>query len=253
MAPSAAPGGPAAPVFAALPRRLKLADQVVSAVEGQIAAGAHQPGEKLPPERVLCAQFGVSRTALREAVRSLVAKGLLEVRAGGGTRVRRPSAAPASQLLGLAVQATSAGPGVTWAHVLEARRVLEEEIAGLAAARRTEGDLEALRAAIDEMRARRDDAEDWSRADVRFHDALAVASGNPLMPLLLGAMQGALLDARRLAHRLPRTPVEALQHHLRVYAAVAAGDAAGARAAMHAHLDEAETTLTLARERSGRR
>ncbi len=233
-------------VFATVQRQPKLADQVADAISGQIAQGRLLAGEKLPAERQLCEQFGVSRTAVREAVRSLEAKGLLEVRSGGGTWVRHASAAPASELLGLAMQVS--GAGVTWAHVLEARRLLEVEIAGMAAARRTERDLAALREAIEEMRARRGEPEGWSQADVRFHDTLAVASGNPLMPMLLGAMQDALLDARRQAHRLPGTPANALTHHVAVFAAVETGDAAAARRAMQAHLDEAETTLTQARE-----
>jgi GntR family transcriptional regulator, transcriptional repressor for pyruvate dehydrogenase complex len=237
-------------VFAAIRRQPKLADQVVEAIEALIAQGRLISGEKLPPERQLCEQFGVSRTAVREAVRSLEAKGLLEVRAGGGTWIRPPSAAPASQLLGLAMQV--AGTGVTWVHVLEARRALEVQNAALAAERRTEKDLVDLRGAIHEMRARQGDAEGWARADVRFHDALAIATGNPLMPLLLGAMQDALVAARLQAHRLATTPPTALQHHQNVLRAVESGDVEAARQAMRDHLDESEATLTRAREGIGK-
>jgi GntR family transcriptional regulator, transcriptional repressor for pyruvate dehydrogenase complex len=232
--------------FSTIRRQPKLSDQVTAAIEQLITQRKLLVGEKLPAERILCERFGVSRTAVREAVRSLEAKGLLEVRAGGGTWIRRPSVRPASQLLGLAMQAGNAG--VTWAHVLEARRILEVEIAGLAAERHEPADLKALQQAIADMYARQEDAEGWSEADVRFHDTLAAATKNPLMPVLLGSMQDALLGARRLAHRVRSTPSNALLNHQRILQHVEQGDVAGARVAMLQHLQESETTLTRAHE-----
>ena len=97
-------------------------------------------GRSCPPERLLCEQLGVSRTVIREAVRSLAAKGLVDVRPGGGVWVRQPTAGPAAELLGIAMQ--TAGGGVTWADVLEIRRLVEVEAAGRAAERRTGADLQ---------------------------------------------------------------------------------------------------------------
>jgi GntR family transcriptional repressor for pyruvate dehydrogenase complex len=183
---------------------------------------------------------------IREAVRSLAAKGLVDVRSGGGVWVRQPTARPAAELLGIAMQ--TAGGGVTWADVLETRRLVEVEAAGLAAARRTGADLQALSALVAESRASRGDAEAGAQADMRFHEALAAATHNALLPVLLGAMETVLLGARRLAYGLPETLDNALLHHEQILAAVERGDPAGARAAMLEHLREAETTLRRAQD-----
>jgi GntR family transcriptional repressor for pyruvate dehydrogenase complex len=225
-------------------RSVRLPDQVAEAIATLIAQRRLVPDEKLPPERVLGERFGVSRTVIREAMRSLAAKRLVEVRAGGGVWVRQPSVRPAAELLDIVVQ--TAGGGVTWADVLEIRRLVEVEAAGLAAERRTDGDLAALHEAVASLRAQRGDPEAAARADMRFHDALAVASHNPLMPVLLGAMETVLLEGRRRGYRLADTPAKALLHHGRILRRVERADAAGARAAMVAHLRESEATLARA-------
>ena len=120
---------PVAVLDVVVQRQPRLPDQVADALQREIAEGRLRPGEKLPPERLLCAQLGVSRTVIREAVRSLAAKGLVDVRSGGGVWVRQPTARPAAELLGIAMQ--TAGGGVTWADVLEIRRLVEVEAAGL--------------------------------------------------------------------------------------------------------------------------
>ncbi|MGH2350143.1 MAG: FadR/GntR family transcriptional regulator [Chloroflexota bacterium] len=239
-----APPSTVLPPLQPVRRQTNLADQVAASLEALISDGHVAPGEKLPPERVLCEQFGVSRTALREAVRSLAAKGLVEGRAGGGTRVRRPTTASVQGLLGLVVR--NGTEGLTWAHLVEVRRVLEVEIAALAAARRTPEDVAAVRAALAAMQQTASEAEAWSQADVRFHDALAQATHNPLMPVILRAVGDVLLDARRAAARLPEVPALAEAHHRRILEAVAHGDAGAARRAMRDHLRQAERTLARA-------
>jgi GntR family transcriptional regulator, transcriptional repressor for pyruvate dehydrogenase complex len=227
-------------------RQARLPDQVADALQRQIAAGRLRPGEKLPPERLLCAQLGVSRTVIREAVRSLAAKGLVDVRSGGGVWVRQPTARPAAELLGIAMQ--TAGGGVSWADVLEIRRLVEVEAAGRAAQRRGGADLRQLADILDAQRASRGDPGAGAETDMRFHEALASATHNALMPVLLGAMETVLLDARRLAYGLQETLDNALLHHERILEAVRRGDATGARGAMLEHLWEAESTLRRAQE-----
>jgi len=212
-------------------RQQRLPDQIAAAIEALIATRQVAPGDRLPTERVLCARFGVSRTVVREAVRSLETKGLVEGRAGSGVYVTKQSAQPAAQLLGLAIQSDAE---LTWADVMEARRALEIEIAGLAAQRRTDADLAALRRALDDHRAAlgaSDRAGVAAHADVRFHAALAVASHNGVMPILLGAIEGVLLEARRVSMRLERALREGITHHARILRAVNKGDFDGAYAA----------------------
>jgi len=232
--------------FNIVQRQQRLPDQIAAAIEALIATRQVVPGDRLPTERVLCARFGVSRTVVREAVRSLETKGLVEGRAGSGVYVTKQSPQPAAQLLGLAIQSDAE---LTWADVMEARRALEIEIAGLAAQRRTDADLAALRRALDDHRAAlgaSDRADVAAHADVRFHAALAVASHNGVMPILLGAIEGVLLEARRVSMRLERALREGITHHARILRAVDKGDSDGARAAMLAHLHAGEITLTRA-------
>jgi len=227
-------------------RQQRLPDQIAASIEALIATRQVAPGDRLPPERVLCERFGVSRTVVREAVRALETKGLVEGRPGSGVYVSKQSAQPAAQLLGLAIQSDA---DLTWADVMEARRALEVEIAGLAAQRRTDADLAALRRALDDHRAALgapDRADAGAHADVRFHAALAVASHNGVMPILLGAIEGVLLEARRVSMRLERALREGITHHARILRAVDKGDPDGARAAMLAHLHAGEITLTRA-------
>src|SRR5687768_4197510 len=101
-------------------RQPSLPDQIADTIKEFITRRQLVPGQRLPPERELCDRFGVSRTAVREAMRSLAAKGLVDVRAGGGVWVRQPSVGPAVELIGIAVQ--TAGGAISWAEVLEARR-----------------------------------------------------------------------------------------------------------------------------------
>ena len=237
---------PVAVLDVVVQRQPRLPDQVADALQREIAEGRLRPGEKLPPERLLCAQLGVSRTVIREAVRSLAAKGLVDVRSGGGVWVRQPTARPAAELLGIAMQ--TAGGGVTWADVLEIRRLVEVEAAGRAAQRRTGADLRQLGAILETHRASRGDPGAGAQADMRFHEALAAATHNALMPVLLGAMETVLLGARRLAYGLPETLDTALLHHEQILASVELSDPALARAAMLEHLREAETTLRRAQE-----
>jgi len=223
-------------------RQPSLPDQIADTILDFITQRQLVPGQKLPPERELCERFGVSRTAVREAIRSLNAKGLVDVRAGGGVWVRQPSMGPAAELIGIAVQ--TAGGAISWAEVLETRLLLEVEMAGLAAERRTEEDLVALREAVRKLEGTTGDAEAGARADIQFHDSLAVASHNGLMPILLGAMQTVLLRARQLAYRLDDTLRDGVLHHGRILARIEAGDGDGARDAMLEHLRGAAVILT---------
>src|SRR5437868_4206273 len=116
-------------LFRTLPRETTLANQVSQQLEALIIERRLQPGDRLPAERELARQFGVSRTVIREAVRSLAAKGMLEVRSGSGTIVRAPNAAAVSQSMTLFLRAGY--PELDYRKVLEVRSILEVEIAGL--------------------------------------------------------------------------------------------------------------------------
>jgi GntR family transcriptional repressor for pyruvate dehydrogenase complex len=234
------------PEFQTLPRASTLASQIISELEAQILSNRLPPGAKLPPERELARQFGVSRTVVREAVTALCAKSWLEAAVGGGAVVRVPSTGHITQSVGLMLRAGDRH--VPHAQVLEVRRMLEIEIAGFAALRRTAVDLarlETLLAQMSELVGTRDEEqlEALMKNDVSFHEALALSAHNPLFPILLEPIAEILLAVRRLGMRLPESHHHALKFHGAILQAVQAGDAEAARDAMRAHLVESEQTM----------
>ncbi|SRR5579883_1943314 len=223
-------------------RAPRLSDQVSTQLQAMIINQALKPGDKLPSERELCELLHVSRTVVREAVRVLVVKGLLEVRPGGGMVVRAPDTTLVSELMSVMLRADS-GDAV-FSQVLEVRRLLEVEIAGLAAERRTEADLQAIEAQLQEMATYEADSARWSAADVSFHASLAAATQNPLYSILLSSIVELLLEIRLTGFSLPGTAQRALRYHQAIYEAIKARDREGARKAMFDHLNESEQTFT---------
>lgn len=227
-------------LFRSVQREATLSTRVIRQIEDLVLQKKLTPGDRLPSERDLAEQLGVSRTVVREAIRSLVARGLLEVRPGIGATVRQPSAATVSESVHLFLR--TGGSELTYPKVHEIRRVLEIEIAGLAAERRTTDDLAHLEAILDEMSAIGEDRERFAESDVNFHAALADATQNELFSLLLDSIADIMLEVRYSGFELAGAPERALHYHRAIYAQVKAGDPEGARDAMREHLKEAEET-----------
>lgn len=214
-----------------------LADQLAA----DVASGAYPPGSRLPSERDLALAFGVSRTTVRAAIQSLAARGTLEVRDRSGTFVQRPSLGRISQALSHLIAGGSVPISVR--DLIEVRRVLEVEMAGLAAERRTQDGLREIGRALAET-ASAETVEDWAEADVAFHGSLARATGNPLFALIYDALRAVLLEQRhRTGTALPATRPQSFRYHQRIYERVYAGDGPGARRAMVEHLREARETM----------
>jgi len=222
-----------------LQRAQRLSDRVAVEIEQLIQQHELQPGERLPAERDLGDSFGVSRTVIREAVRALAAKGLVEVRPGGGTLVRQPTAAIVTDALTFVIRSA---PGTGLAQLREVRHVFEPAIAERAAARRTQEDVRAMEYELARMRDPATSAEDWARADVVFHAALARATHNPIFGIIMNAIQDLLLEIRLLAVQLPGTREKGFHHHEAVLRAIRDGNSEAARRAMIAHLREATAT-----------
>lgn len=238
--------------FEELERESTLSIRATARIEELILAGRFQPGERLPSERELAARLGVSRTVVREAVRSLVAKDLLEVKAGRGTVVRRPSletvTRPLMRLL------TSGGDDLDYGKIHEIRTLLETEIAGLASKRRTEADLREIEAVLRRNAEIEKDRNAFAEGDVAFHTALARATRNELFSLLLDSVVDIMIGIRQLAFDLPDTPHRAHRYHLAIFEKVRAGDEGGARGAMQRHLEESWSSIqAVLRNREGDR
>lgn len=246
--------------FDQIVRTERLSDKIVEQIQQMMRTGELKIGDKLPPERELVTRMGVSRTVIREAVRSLAAKGLVGVRAGDGTVVLSPSDTILSDMISMMLHnrvredaisngiSTLTGIEVSFAHLQEVRRLLETEIAGLAALRRNDNDLALMQIELDAMIRNQENPEEWASADVAFHAAIAQATHNPLFPVLLGSISTMLIEVRMTGIRLAGTTVKAYQHHTRIFEQLKAGDATGARHAMQAHLAESEDTYRTARK-----
>jgi GntR family transcriptional repressor for pyruvate dehydrogenase complex len=238
---------PRSVVFRALAREATLSQRVARQIEEMIVARHLQPGDRLPTERELAGQFGVSRTVVREAVSGLTAKSLLEPVPGGGIIVRVPAAEAVTRSMSLFLR--GGRPQMDYAKVHEVRRLLEVEVAGLAAERRTDEDLGALESILAEMEAIGDGtSERYIKDDVDFHAAIARATHNELFPLLLDAVVDIMTEVRRLGTQVPGSYESGVAHHRAIYDRIRAGDAVGARQAMFEHLKDSEAIMHRARE-----
>ncbi len=201
-----------------------------------ILARRLRPGDRLPSERELGEQFGVSRTVIREAVRSLAAKGVIEVRSGSGLRVAAVEATNVTESMSLFLRHSS---DLDYPKVHEVRTILEVEIARIAAERATDADVDFLTDVCRRMEAAIDDVEAAAPLDVEFHRAIARSTHNELFLVLLDAIGDALLEVRR-ENLSVGSGAETIALHRRILERIAAHDPDGACAAMKEHLDSVE-------------
>ncbi|HEY6759285.1 MAG TPA: FadR/GntR family transcriptional regulator [Baekduia sp.] len=223
--------------FAAIAREPRLPDKVARQLQQSILDGTLSPGDRLPTERELGDQFGVSRTVIREAIRSLIAKGLLEVRGGSGLRVATIDVSAVRETMGMYLRVNAE---FDYGKLHEVRSVLEIEIAGLAAERATAEDLAALQRSVDDMAAALDDVEKVSALDVEFHRLIAQAAHNSLFLVMLDSIGDILLDVRRATMGIRGRPARGLEHHRAILDRIAAREPDAARQAMRAHLEDSE-------------
>ena len=216
------------PLIAVEPQRLyrRIADQIAALID----RGEYPAGSRLPAERELARELGVSRTSVREAIISLEIAGRVEVRVGNGIFVRPH--APGLPLAG------DDGPGPF--ELLAARRMIEGEIAASAAKLAKRADLEALRATLDEMRDADDDSARRDAADREFHVRIAAITRNGALAQVVGALwderRGELWTRIEKHFHTPELRARTIEDHAAIVDALAAGDPDAARAAMHRHL-----------------
>jgi GntR family transcriptional repressor for pyruvate dehydrogenase complex len=205
-------------------------------IQSRIIEGALTPGMMLPPERELCEQLGVSRTALREAVRMLVTKGLLETRPGVGTIVMQVTSGHVSEPLSMMM---SQNGSIDLGHLHEVRQVLEVEIVRLAALKATREDIERLRNVYEQMLACKDDHAAFTVLDSEFHRALALMTHNPLLSILLDTVRDAMGSVRQMVEEYPGLYEMVMPDHKNILKEVEAHDAEAAVTAMRTHLEHA--------------
>ncbi len=220
---------------AIVPRRSPGHARVARALGTGIVAGRYREGDVLPGEPVLLSAFGVSRTVLREAIKTLSGKGLVEARTRIGTRVRERAA---WNLFDRDVLAWTIEAGIDarfLSDLAEIRLAIEPAAAALAATRRSKADLDTLDACVAAMREAQGLDPDFARADLAFHLALAEASGNLFMHSV-GAVTEAALDVLfRLSRPTdPQAHAVSWRAHAAIAAAIRAGDPGAAARATEA-------------------
>ena len=206
-------------------------------IEELIRAENIQPGERLPSERDLATKLGVSRTSLREALIALELSGTVEVRGGSGVYVSE-QATPV-------VEVPSAGPGPF--EVLAARRLIEVEVAALAAKHASDSAIDAILVAVLEMEQHHEERSGNEQADRNFHLAIARATGNSAMVGVieyLWSQRGSLWHKLKEHFQTEELRQQTLLDHRNIFAAIASHDVAGARTAMRAHLDRVTRTFS---------
>ena len=218
-----------------LVRTSRLYEQIVQQIEESIVKGELKAGDQLPAERELALRFGVSRTAVREAVKALREKGLVEAYSGRGTFITDGTTHAVRQSLDLMVKI---GQPEGSSHLAEVRAILEPEIAALAASRIQESELATMRDAVAIMDRSGQDPDSYIEADLDFHLALAEGAANPLILSLLDSIVGLLREQRLRIFRVPGGPDRGQIHHKRILDAVERHDAEEAREAMRAHLSQ---------------
>jgi GntR family transcriptional regulator, transcriptional repressor for pyruvate dehydrogenase complex len=230
---------PTVPSFVPV-QRVRSFDHIVAQIREAIASGSIAPGERLPSERDLGVSFGVSRTTLREALRALEAQGVIEIRTGsrGGAFVAEPSSELVAAALGALLRFRSA----TARELAEFRVPFEAENAAWAARRADPAALAELEHIVGDVAVRAgDDSLPWAEVaalEVRFHDAVARATGNSVR----AAIMAAILDALERAFiAVPVPPGSPLRGQLApelhgIMRAIHAGDDEAAGDAMRAHV-----------------
>jgi len=220
-------------------RRQTLTAQVVDHLLNLIKSGQVKPGDKLPSEQELMSQLGVSRTCVREAVKSLESLRLIEARPGTGTVVLEPS--PTG--LFMAESFWSQGDDRNTDYLLEFRRIIEVGVAALAAQRADEANIAALQDALDRFRAECLSGHVSAHTDLAFHAALAAASKNPMVMTVWEMISSRLTGVVAAVNESPYcsyAAAETEREHQEILAAIKARDSEGAAELMRSHLHNAE-------------
>jgi GntR family transcriptional repressor for pyruvate dehydrogenase complex len=221
--------------FSSIKKSSSLSVQVLDQLEEAIRTKRFPSGSRLPSEHDLGRQFGVSRTAIREALRMLSARGLISAQRGRGNFVREVTSeivtTPMSLFLGMSGEAKNA------LDVVHARQMIEPPITGWAAHARTDADLHILSKDVDDLIACEGNDETLSSLDIRFHLNIARATHNPIIPLLFDPLHRLLPRLNSAVYANVKDAKSfAVAGHTKILEAIVRADAVSASEAMAEHL-----------------
>jgi GntR family transcriptional repressor for pyruvate dehydrogenase complex len=226
---------PPQPEFHAV-RRGRRYEQVAEQIQRLIASGTLKPGDRLPNERELAAKFGVGRSSLRDAIRTLEVMGIVESRHGSGTVVRDLS----TDSLVVPLASVLAQKRELVAELIDVRRMIEPALAARAAANATEEELSRLEDIVRRQGEKVRRGERSIEEDSEFHYAIALAARNSVVLKVLDVLMDLLLDSRARSLQVKGRPERSCAGHRRILRAIKRRDGPAAEAAVRKHLKEIE-------------
>lgn len=217
---------------------------VVQSILGKIRSGELKPGDRLPSERDLAETLQVSRVSIREGIKVLSSMGLLDVRVGDGTIVKRVDVTtvirPLLETLHLANHATI--------QVLETRKIIEVALAGLAAKKAKDEDVVELGSILADMKNNFYNEELFRENDANFHVAIAKIAQNEILYKILFTIRDMLKNTSDKTYQVPKAWDRALMYHEQIYSAIEDRDSGKAEEVMLHHLEDVEKSLALLRD-----
>ena len=225
--------------------RRKTYELVAARLTEEISSRTLSPGDLLPPERELVSAFGVGRSSVREALRMLESRGLIESNGNGTFRVADLTN-PLNHSLNFLLEADETDV----AELFEVRRILEGETAALAAARRKRAHLDRMAEAVGAMERGLDSEQSFIDADLRFHLTVADASGNRVATHLMDAIRGLLQRALSSSYHVAGSPERAIEMHELILDAIRDRRPDVARDRMREHVESVERDIRGTRRRA---
>lgn len=207
-------------------------DDIVRRLLRRIQDGKLKPGDRLPNERDLAAELGVSRPVVREAISNLAGRGVVSARGGSGSTIIALGPDRAEEALALYLSSNK----LDYRSIHEVRELIETHAAGTAARRAHASDIQELSDLVDRLADETLDLADSAQADLEFHAAIARLTGNEIFGLILSSLHHGLVEVRQHNLALPTAQREAVRSHQAILEAIKNGDEVGARAAMAGHL-----------------
>jgi GntR family transcriptional regulator, transcriptional repressor for pyruvate dehydrogenase complex len=222
-------------------KKVTICDMVVQDIIAKIKTGDLKIGDRLPSERELAERLEVSRISVREGIKILSSMGFLDVRVGDGTFVRKIDVSKAMEPLTYSLYLESSA----LLELLESRKIIEVAIAGLAAERATEDELELLKSTVDQMAKSFSDADSFRESDADFHIALAEMAHNIVLHRVVITVRDMLKVSSKATYQVPGACEKALKFHQGIFEAIVAKNSSKAKEIMLKHLEDVEHDLLL--------
>ncbi len=220
-------------------KKTRIYEDIISRIRSMVEKGALNAGDRLPSERELSAAFKVSRPSVREALKTLESHGYLEIRQGEGTFISRNPIENFVEPLA-AVILTEKEYQI---QILEMRRLIEPQIASLAAERATKDEMSRMEMALNLQREMVMRGETGADLDKIFHYLIAQAAKNRILMRIIDTATDLFSENRKRYLQFAEMPEKSVRHHRQIYSAIYVGDSALAADVMNVHLDDIHETL----------